>query len=164
MNCDICGKKDVLYHAEIEGSKLVACSSCASHGTKLGKVLVEIDSGSEKSSFKSVSKSKSKLPKAEESVILVVSNYNVLIKNKRERLGLKQEDLAKAINEKESLLQQIESKKIEPPISVAKKLESFLKIKILELYKDPVAQSKQVKESGPLTLGDMINIKTRRRK
>lgn len=159
MNCDICGKKDSLYNVEIEGSSLVACASCASHGKVLGKVAVHVDA-------KEISKKPSAKVRVEkeEPVILVVDNYNSLIKNKRERLGLKQEELAKRINEKESLIQQIESKKIEPSIKVAEKLEAFLKIKLLDLYKPEVQVGSSQKERGPVTLGDVINIKTRKRK
>jgi uncharacterized protein (TIGR00270 family) len=163
LNCDICGKRDSLFNVEIEGSVLVVCESCAVHGKKLSKVIVD-DVVSSSSNTK-VKKSKIKMRvEREEPVILLVDNFNLLIKNKRERLNLKQEELAKHINEKESLIQQIESKKIEPSIKVAEKLEVFLKIKLLEVYKPEVQAGSSQKERGPVTLGDVINIKTRKRK
>ena len=160
MNCDVCGKEGNLFNVEIEGSVLVACESCASHGKKLGKVVVN---NTPKADVKKPSSKMVRVEK-EEPVILVVDNYNLLIKNKRERLGLKQEELAKRINEKESLIQQIESKKIEPSIKVAEKLESFLKIKLLDVYKPEVQSGSSQKDRGPVTLGDVINIKTRKKR
>lgn len=159
MNCDICGKKGQLFNIEMEGSRFVACNDCSVYGKKLSKVVVEESPRKESVSFK-----KPVVEEKEEPVIVVVDNYNSLIKNKRERLGLKQEELAKRINEKESLIQQIETKKIEPNVKVAEKLESFLNIKILETYKPPVLNKSDSKEQGPLTLGDMIQIKSRKKK
>lgn len=169
MNCDICGKQGELYNIEMEGSRLVACSNCAAYGKKLNKVSsnqpVQKKSQANKSTnYSSNTFVETKAYRAEESVIILVDNYHNLIKNKRERLGLKQEELAKAINEKESLIQHIETKKIEPTTKVAEKLESFLKIKILELYKPPVIADSENKPSGPLTLGDMMQIKKRKKK
>jgi putative transcription factor len=163
LNCDICGSKGELFNVEIEGSRLIACDSCAAHGKRISKVLVS--EPAQKKQQQHVQPSRHfQTEKEEAPVILVVDNYNVLIKNKRERLGLKQEELAKSINEKESLIQQIENKKIEPSIKIAEKLEKHLNLKLLETYKNPVIAKSASKEQGPVTLGDVINIKTRKRK
>lgn len=155
LNCDICGAKGVLFNVEMEGSRLVACSSCSAYGKVINKVSVSnVDSEPVVSKVKVV---------RQEPVILVVKNYNSLIKNKRERLGLTQEELAKKLNEKESLIQQIEAKKIEPSVKVAEKLEKLLGLKLLETYV-PQEVSVERKDSGPLTLGDLIEIKTRKKK
>ncbi len=168
MNCDICGRRGELFYMELEGSRLVACKECVVHGKKLGKVVVENSDVNKKSTKRSADESSmvkhTIVEKEGEPVILVVDNYTDLIKNKRERLGLKQEDLAKAINEKESLIQQIEGGKIEPSIKVAEKLEHYLKIDLLETYKPQIVSSGKTKEKGPVTLGDMVKIRTRKRK
>ncbi|MCC7574640.1 TIGR00270 family protein [Candidatus Woesearchaeota archaeon] len=157
MNCDICGSKGELFNVEMEGSKLVACDKCAVYGKKINKVVVNDEP------VINFRESK-KFVKADEPVILVVDNYNSLIKNKREKLGLKQEDLAKSINEKESLIQQIENKKIEPSFKVAEKLEKRLGLILLENYKESVSGQQSLKDQGPVTLGDLIQFKTRKKK
>ena len=154
----MCGKKGQMYNVEIEGARIVACESCAGHGKKINKIIVQEPKKEKPKREQAIQE------KEEEPVIIVVENYNVLIKNKREKLGLKQEELAKAINEKESLIQQIETKKIEPDTKTAEKLEKKLNIKLLELYKPPVITKNNSKEKEPVTLGDMIQIKTRKRK
>lgn len=168
MNCDMCGRRGELFYMELEGSKLVACRDCVVYGKKLGKVVLDEPDKSKQSNKRFDNYSSSVKPriieKDEEPVILVVDNYDVLIKKKRERLGLKQEDLAKAINEKESLIQQIEGGKIEPNVRLAEKLEHYLKIKLLETYKPQTLFSDKSKDKGPVTLGDMVKIRSRKRK
>lgn len=159
MNCDICGVKGELFNIEMDGARFIACNNCSVYGKKISKVKIF----DEKAKVK-----KQKVPikkeEAEEPITIVVENYNSLIKNKREKLNMKQEELAKSINEKESLIQQIESKKIEPTAKLAEKLEKKLGITLLENYKPPIISEKSSKESGPVTLGDMIQIKTRKKK
>lgn len=159
MNCDICGVKGELFNIEMDGARFVACSNCADYGKKISKVKIPEMKESKKQKIPT-----KVVEEKEEPIILVVENYNSLIKNKRERLGMKQEELAKAINEKESLIQQIETKKIEPSVKLAEKLEKKLGITLLENYKAPVISEKSSKDSGPVTLGDMIQIKTRKKK
>jgi uncharacterized protein (TIGR00270 family) len=90
-----------------------------------------------------------------------------MVKNARERLGLKQEDFAKNINEHKSLIHQVESEHIKPSIVFARKLERALHIKIVEEMKseDEEAQKDSATRPGSrnrsegLTFGDMITVK-----
>src|SRR4030042_5714553 len=109
MNCEICGRERNLVIALIEGSQMKVCSDCG----RYGKVLNEI---------KTVKKEKKKVEE-EEYVEGIVEDYAKLIKDKREKLGLKQEEIAKKINEKESVIHKIENGSLEPSIALAKKLE-----------------------------------------
>jgi len=73
-------------------------------------------------------------------------------------LRLKQEEFAKKLNEKESLIQKIESGHFEPSIGLAKKIGRFLKIKLVEEYEE--VHEKQVRsKTGSFTIGDIIKIK-----
>ena len=141
----------------MESAKLIACNMCATHGKKIGKV--KTNTPEPKVKYK-----EKQTKKEEEPIILVVDNYNQLIKKKREKLGLKQETLAKQLNEKESLIQQIEAKKAEPSIKLAEKLERKLNITLLEKYEPNLVTKKDSKEDKTVTLGDMIQIKTRKKK
>ncbi len=88
----------------------------------------------------------------------IIEGYGKVIKDARERLDLKQEDLAKKINEKTSVLQKVESSHHEPNISLAKKIERFLRVKLVE--EEKVEQVKMDSGSSEaLTIGDIIKIK-----
>jgi len=152
MQCDICGKQDVLYSTLIEGVEMQVCSACSGYGKVMKRVAVK--------KLQLIANEKSMLehpaPSAAVSEV-VVDTYHILIRNKREQLGLKQEDLAKVMNIKLSLMQHIEQKKFKPNVELAKRFEKQLKIKLVELYREDFEQSKG-KPSDALTIGDIIKI------
>ncbi len=63
--------------------------------------------------------------------LVVVPDYNRLVKEARERLGLTQEELAAKVGVKASVISKVESGKLRPDVPTAKRLESVLKIRIL---------------------------------
>lgn len=148
----MCGRDGPVFKAEIEGTELNVCKICS----KYGKVVRPT-----RKPFKSRPKPAKKIERIqkEQSEELIIENYAKLIKNKRERLNLTQEKLAKKINEKESLLQKVESGHIKPSFRLAKKLQNFLKIKIIEEFKTQKKIIAQKANSAPLTIGDLINFK-----
>lgn len=145
--CDLCGRQVALAQAVVEGTMMNVCSECSSYGH-----VIEIK--------KSVIMEK--LPKKiieREEVEAIDPNYAGLIRKGRERKGMTQEQLGKAIAEKESSIQKIESGGINPTIKLAKKLEQFLKIKLV--VKDPGKDSKSKLDfrSSDLTIGDLVKMK-----
>jgi putative transcription factor len=73
---------------------------------------------------------------------------------------LKQEELAKKIAEKESVIHKLESGSIIPAIPLARKLEKFLRIALVETIEvDSPETSDRRSSSDGLTLGDLIRIK-----
>jgi len=97
----------------------------------------------------------------QEVIFIVDENYPQIIKERREKLGLKQEELARKISEKESVINKLESGSMIPNLKLAKKLERFLKVKLIseELaeVKPSPQQSPKLKET--YTMGDFITIK-----
>lgn len=144
MNCELCGKEGNLVIALVEGIQMKVCPNCS----KYGKILDEV---------KPIAKKEKKKINEEEYVEGIVEDYAKLIKNKREELGLKQEELAKKINERESVIHKIENGSLEPSVKLAKKLERFLKIKLIKEYS--VKYKKIGNESKLLTIGDLIGNK-----
>lgn len=142
----MCGKVGEVLRTLIEGVEMNVCRNCSKHGKVLKKVMVH-----------GILPKKNKPVKVvEEKVDVIVDDYADRIKKKREELGLKQEELAKKISEKESLLHKIESGKFEPSMGFAKKLERFLKITLIEEEKMEKEVSSGTNKSEGFTIGDMI--------
>ena len=148
INCDLCGKvEDSLARALIEGVELEVCSACI----KFGKAIAPIRRYSPKEQHKMLQKAEIK----EEKITLLVENYPEIIKKKRELMGLSQQDFARRINEKESTVHHMETGTFEPPMSLAKKLEKILGIKLIEEYEEKHESAKRKSEEG-FTLEDFI--------
>ncbi|MEN2974065.1 MAG: helix-turn-helix domain-containing protein [Candidatus Caldarchaeales archaeon] len=60
-----------------------------------------------------------------------VEDFGRLIREARERMGLTQEEFAKQLNEKVTIIKKIEAGEFNPSIELSKKIERLLKIKIL---------------------------------
>jgi len=153
MQCEMCGKDvEEFYRTRIEGTILNVCKSCAAHG----EVLKEIRPEPKKDIKKQVVENPSKPEIIEE----LVEGYAEKIKNKRERLDLKQEELAKKINEKESIIQKIESGHFAPSVELARKLERFLGIKLIEEVEEgKLIVSPKPSSSDEFTLGDFVKVR-----
>ena len=143
--CELCGKDTHLISAIVEGTRLNVCASCGRYGKILrGAPPVPVK--------------KKPVEKAPEPVEVVVHDYAVLVRTAREKSGMTQKDFARSLNEKESIIQKIENGVFVPPISMAKKLEKLLKIRLVEVEQEGEV-SKEKRGSGPLTIGDIINVK-----
>lgn len=154
----MCGKKDKLFVCFVEGSEMQLCSGCKSYGKVLRQV--RVNNGNNNSNDNNINTGFSaRKPKDEEVLQLVVDDYQVIIKQARERLNLRQEDLAKKIAEKESTIHKIESGHLAPSIILARKFEYFLSIKLIEEHVEKHERKKDIKNAGPLTIGDLIKIK-----
>ncbi|MBI2653335.1 TIGR00270 family protein [Candidatus Woesearchaeota archaeon] len=149
INCDLCGKVgERLFKAIIEGVELNVCSGCS----KFGKVIGHVKKPVQKETRKVIA-----VPK-EEKVELLIENYAEIIKKKRESMGLTQKDFANRINEKEATIHKLETGAFTPPISLARKLEKTLGIKLVEEHEESHSSAKERKIEG-FTLGDFIKIK-----
>ncbi|MBR9691534.1 TIGR00270 family protein [Candidatus Woesearchaeota archaeon] len=155
MRCDLCGNEGKLYKTKIEGTELNVCSGCASHGMVLEEVkepvIEERMTGVE-----------IKEEVEEEAIELIVSDFSEKIRKNREELGLNQEDFAKRISEKESVIHKLENGSLEPSLDLARKLERLFGIKLVEEYKES-HENTGTTETGAMTIADMIKIKKKAR-
>lgn len=149
MGCDLCGSESEMFKAIVEGSEMNVCQNCS----KFGKII-----NKPKQNFNLKSKTIKKKQDKPETIFLIVDNYAQLIKTAREKMKLKQEEVAKKIAEKESLIHSIESGKHEPNINLARKLERFYNIKLVEEHKEENQNIGKSNASG-LTIGDLIKKK-----
>ncbi len=151
MQCDICGRESKLVDAIIEGSMVSVCNICSKYGQiiTLEKPVIKEEK---------FVKPKS-IPKDDNIIEIVIQDYAEKIKNTREKLNLKQEELAKLVAEKESTIHNIESGHLKPSIDTVKKLQQFLKIKLIEEYKEEKKISSVDFKDGKITIGDLLKIK-----
>lgn len=150
MECDMCGVNRQQFRALIEGTELSVCRACLKYGKALGSL-------SPRPITIKQSTKQQKLQSEDEYAEYIDENYSNIIKQAREKLNLKQEELGKALNEKVSLIQNIEREKIKPSLALARKLEKYLKISIIRTYEEhPVEKSKK---TAKYTIGDFIKLK-----
>ncbi len=145
MNCEMCGSEDNLVMALVEGVELKVCQKCVGYGKVLRKPIV-----------RSVGRPQSALP-SKEVIQIIKEDYSKIIREKREKMGLKQNEFARYLTEKESLIHQIESGTYTPSIELARKLERQLSINLIE-EKELAPQHLKAK-TEEYTIGDMVKIK-----
>ena len=150
MNCEMCDVKEAIFYADVEGAKIKVCENCSRYGKIISKVQTVFNVKT--NLFKSPTKSVNNNEDYED----IVDNYFVLIKNARGKLNLTQKELALKLNEKENLLSKVESGNLKPNLDLAKKLEKFLKIKLVEKFKTEAVVSSGSKNDS-FTVGDYIN-------
>ena len=93
--------------------------------------------------------------------IEIVESYPDVIRKGREKKGLKQEELAQQITEKESVIHKLETGHLKPRLKLAKKLEIFLGIELVQNHEDNFGKKVDLKNKT-LTIGDLINIKIKK--
>jgi putative transcription factor len=87
---------------------------------------------------------------------VLVEDFHKRIFDARNKLGWTQEELARKINERKSIIAKLETKDIKPNDELRKKLEKALKIVLLEKVGPPGLNIREEKRA--LTLGDMVKM------
>ncbi|MFX1378509.1 MAG: multiprotein bridging factor aMBF1 [Promethearchaeota archaeon] len=165
--CPICGSiiwgkgQKVL----LEGAKITVCHNCAQHGKKIQEPskkpqIEKTHTYNKKNSIKRQIIKKDLIDELE-----LIPDYAKRIRNKRNSLGLNQDQFAQKLNEKPSLLRRIETGKVEPTIKLAKKIEDIYNIKILKKADEieaKIQNDKFMKKSTGTSLGDIAFIKKKK--
>ncbi|MHA1603032.1 MAG: multiprotein bridging factor aMBF1 [Candidatus Freyarchaeota archaeon] len=171
MICEVCGQKIIGKHRKvnIEGANLIVCRNCAKFGDtptilhaqarKLEPSIPRTQKmgGAKKSRIKSGKKKDFLLTSYE-----LIDDYMDKIRKAREERRLSQEELAKKINERVSIIKKIEIGKMRPPQTLAKKLEKELQINLHETVDSAGLAIGSKDYSKELTLGDIVNIKKKK--
>ena len=164
MRCEVCGHK---IHTEpitaiIEGARLTVCIECSKHG----KIVHQDEIALPKQT------TTAKKPQAPIKIVQkkpIVANVQITqeltedypnkIRVAREKLVLTHEELGKKINEKASVLRNLEVGKMAPNNQLASKLEHMLKIKLLvPISEEKVPPPTSKSANQEITLGDLIEI------
>jgi len=148
--CEICGREDAGYVAQIEGARLTTCAMCA----KGGRIL-ERPAAAPRQVVQPVVRRGMKEPD-------IVSDFGERIVRARKKMGIDRKVLAELIHEKDSFLDRVERGKSMPNETLARKLEKALGIILREDdASDNYAPVPKDKSKG-LTLGDIVNVKKKR--
>lgn len=140
MQCELCGKSfDSLNKALVEGVEMEICTPCLPMGKKIEP--------------KSVPRSRG--PEIEKRV---VSHAGKLIKESREKKGMRQVDFAKMLQIKDSYLHHVETENQPLDVHLAEKIEDALGIVLIKRYKKEssyVSDNRDSDSSG-VTIADLI--------
>ena len=119
ITCELCGRtSEKLVISIVEGARMNSCENCS----KFGNIIKE------KTFFQNNRRFESSFEDTDDDII---SNYNIIIKNKREQLNLTQDDLAIKIKEKSSLIRKLERGELKPTIELAKRFEKLFGIRLI---------------------------------
>ena len=128
--CEICGaeiKKGHARYIRIGTSKLRVCEACARYGTAVVEPEKKENSPSLLARRRDLYQMERDIEIEELDMDVDMEDYGRKVKEAREKAGLKQEELARMINEKHSLLRKIENETITPTEEVRMKIERVLK-------------------------------------
>ena len=137
--CELCGSDKANRKTRIDGAVLTVCEKCVDFGEEIKPVELKIVK---------------RIPKLE-TVDILKPNFNEIIRNSRSKMNLKQEELAKKLNEKLSTIKRVEEGWEPTPILISK-LEKFFNIELTENPEDKKMEKKASKER--LTIGDVVEI------
>lgn len=152
------------FQIMIEGARMSACPSCASLGKPVADKPTPRTFTPRSRPLTPVSVPRgpraASLPSAYDQLELD-DDYSTIIKQARTRANLSQEELARAVKEKLSVIQKIELRKMIPNMKLSRALEHVLRIKLLVPASElPVPLSRQ-KPAPEVTLADIAKIKAK---
>ena len=139
MQCNLCGKEDSLTTAIIENIEMSVCNNCAKLGTRI-----------------QIPNRLRKKPEIVESEEQIIEGFSSKIKRAREARGMKQEEAAKKLAIKESLIHKMESGNFTPSLRMARRLEKFFGIKLIEASTERETGNYTSKTTN-FTIADMMN-------
>ena len=140
----MCGKQGDLLTAEVEGVEMTVCQNC----TRFGTIKRKTDA---------VRVPQKKMH--QEQPLRVTVNYASLLRQAREKQGLSQEDFARSLQEKESIVAKWEQGRMQPSVEVARRLEKILGVSlVVEEVEQLFEKEKSVHGEG-FTLGDFMKVR-----
>ncbi len=166
MRCEVCGR-EILGPPQrkvIEGAKLTVCSKCAQFGSAdWGTSRAAPVKSAPAGWLTTTTPPPSPRPRVRNDVESVesqelIEDYGPQIRKARQKLGLSEKDLAKKMQEKESVIKNLEKQDLTPDNRLIGKIKKYLSLDIVERAD---AQKSQIlaKPTGAKTIGDMLKMK-----
>jgi putative transcription factor len=159
--CEICGTDSPkAKRVFLEGSLLMLCLKCA----KFGKESAEKEEVESKPAAPAGTPApytgtgrKGSDRSLDSGEVVLSEDYHKIISKARNKMGITQEELARKLNERKSVIAKLESKQLRPNDVLRKKLERVLHVVLTEKVQ---ATGLQMSEGGRgVTIGDMIKMK-----
>lgn len=159
MNCDICGRVILgqAFKVQVEGAKMLVCSNCQSLGKPYKEEPRPQPPVVRSTSFLPTRKRTTELPREMDQFDLA-EDLAERVRKYRMKLALSQEELAKRVKEKLSVIQKIETGKMTPDMRLCRALEHELKVKLLLPHTETAEVPKSAVPSE-VTLGDIVRVK-----
>lgn len=167
--CEICGAeiRGEGYTVKVEGAELLVCGRCYSkYGKKKPGTFSIMPSGREPRR-RIISRPRPRpQPRRERPLYTedIVEDYAQRVREARMRSGLSFEELAKRVGISENVLRRIEHGELTPTISMARKLERFFKIQLIEKIEQIHEHKASIPRDYEQTLGDIARIKIKKKK
>ena len=153
MECELCGRSCECRPAVVDGVKMVLCPGCMKHGKGITTPTPPTISGNRsilgrirRPRVKDVYKDMTKE---------LISNWNEVIKDARQKKNISREDLGFKIGERTVTISKIENGDLKPSDKVVVKLEKELNIRLFEEV-EKVSLGSAGSSGRGLTLGDFI--------
>jgi putative transcription factor len=175
VQCEMCGAETSdPNRVKIEGAELDVCDNCTEFGTEVrteessstSTKYSTSSSGSGSSgstssggSTGSSSGGRSRRDDVYDDLEELAPDYGDRIRQAREGAGMSQEDLAKQLNEKASLIRKLEHGDTLPSDDVQGKIERALEVDLTVSGGDEEAEWSGGSSTGEYTLGDMVERK-----
>ena len=165
MLCEVCGK-EILGPPQrrvIEGAKLTVCSRCAPFGSSewgVSRPPPVKTTSSGRVSMMPTPAPRQRIRNDVESVesLELIEDYGLQIRKARQKLGLSEKDLAKKMQEKESVVKNLEKQDLTPDQRLIAKIKKYLSLDIVE-RPDTSKGSILARPTGAKTIGDMLKMK-----
>jgi len=152
----MCGADKPLFVTVVEGVELNLCENCKVYGEVKRRIPTPKETAKQGRADERQGPTRPMSAHVvDEAMELVVPDFAPRIKHAREKLGMKQEDLAKRLALKESQLHTYESGSRKPDIGTARMLERALNIKLVEQYVEKHEKGAH-RSDGPLTIADIL--------
>lgn len=159
MACELCGKEvNDTTTVKVEGSQMEVCEECKKYGKEVLTSEKKSQSTQEVLQRIKDKQSRGTSDDYEETTEELALDYSERIESARLENELTQEELAKKINEKKSVIAKLEREDMRPSENLREKLENTLNIKLTEKIKS--APTKTTEKTEGLTIGDLIEEET----
>lgn len=156
MRCEVCGAeiRGEPYYRIIEGGRMTVCGRCSKFGsTDWDPSRPQIQRTSSRPAPR---RPRNELEAAE--VMELVEDYGIKIKKARQKKGLSVEDFARMINEKESVVKNLERETFTPDSKLVRKIRNALQIDLLEAPEAVPRTQVASKPTSGRTLGDLLKV------
>jgi len=161
--CDICGRRIVgkPQYRFFEGARLMVCDICARFAEKSQPQATPQEPVPTK---KYIPSPKKKIQKKTMTELELREDYAKVIRDAREQKGWTQTELSNQLMERLSTLRHIEGGKMQPNEVLTEKLQKVLGITLLTSSSDIPEIKIESKLPDDMTLGDVVQLKTKKKK